>query len=483
MPTLTFLGASRTVTGSKYLLDTGSSKVLIDAGLFQGLKELRERNWQDLAVPAPSIDAIVLTHAHLDHVGYLPRLVAQGFRGRVFCTAGTRDLCRIVLPDSGRIQEEDAENANRHGYSKHAPALPLYGEADAFRAVSQLQPVGYDRPLPVAEGVEVEFVNAGHLLGSAYARIRSGGQTILFGGDLGRFDRPVLPDPAFIDEADYLLVESTYGNRVHERDDEGAKLAEIVNATAERGGRVVIPAFAVGRVEELLYWIKRLEEEKRIPVLPVFVDSPMATEALARYSERLRELDEEMQPELRDEKAPHGRADHHDTRRQRKRHAQQERKLCAFCTERFRTISSGAESRDLTRSKMPAIIISSSGMATGGRVLHHLKAVLPDARNTVLFCGYQAAGTRGRSLVDGSAAVKIHGQMIPVEARVAILESMSAHADSNEIMRWLGGFTRAPRTTFIVHGEPIAMEALAATIGSKLGWTCRMPEWKETVEL
>lgn len=483
MPTLTFLGASRTVTGSKYLLNTGSSRVLIDAGLFQGLKELRERNWQNLPVAPGEIDAIVLTHAHLDHVGYLPRLAAQGFRGRVFCTAGTRDLCRIVLPDSGRIQEEDAENANRHGYSKHRPALPLYREEDAFRAVSLLQPAGYDRPLPVANDVEVEFINAGHLLGSSYARIRTDGQTILFGGDLGRFDRPVLPDPTFVEGADYLLVESTYGNRIHEEDDEGAKLAEVIRATANRGGRVVIPAFAVGRVEELLYWIRRLEEEGTIPVLPVFVDSPMATDALARYSERLRELDEELQPENRDEKAPHGPPDRDEARATRRRHARQERQLCAFCTRRFRTISSGGESRELTRSNMPAIIISSSGMATGGRVLHHLKAVLPDARNTVLFCGYQAAGTRGRQLVDGAPAVKIHGQMIPVRAQVAIIESMSAHADANEMMKWLGGFTRAPRQTFIVHGEPPAMEALAGTIQSKLGWACRMPEWKETVEL
>src|SRR5688572_4974068 len=290
MPSITFLGASRTVTGSKYLLDTGASKILIDAGLFQGLKELRERNWQDLPVAAKEIDAIVLTHAHLDHVGYLPRLVAQGFRGRVFCTAGTRDLCRIVLPDSGRIQEEDAENANRHGYSKHAPALPLYGEADAFRAVSQLQPVGYERPIPVAEGIEVDFLAAGHLLGSAYARVRAGGRTILFGGDLGRYERPVLPDPVSVAETDYLLVESTYGNRVHERDDDGEHLASVIKATAERGGKLIIPAFAIGRVEEVLYWIGRLEEHKRIPELPVFLDSPMAMEALARYTERLNEL-------------------------------------------------------------------------------------------------------------------------------------------------------------------------------------------------
>ena len=302
--TLTFLGAARTVTGSKYLLDTGEARVLIDAGLFQGLKELRELNWKDLPVPASSLDAIVLTHAHLDHFGYLPRIVMQGFSGRVFCTAGTKDLCRIVLPDSGRIQEEDAANANRHGFSRHKPALPLYGEADAFRAVSLLQPVGYERPMPVAAGVEVDFIAAGHLLGSAYARVRVGGTTILFGGDLGRYDRPVLPDPVTVERADYLLVESTYGDRVHEDDDDGESLAAVIRATAERGGKLIIPAFAIGRVEELLYWIGRLEEQKRIPVLPVFLDSPMALEALARYTERINELDPDLQPEKRDEKAP-----------------------------------------------------------------------------------------------------------------------------------------------------------------------------------
>ena len=483
MASITFLGAAQTVTGSKYLLDTGTSKVFVDSGLFQGLKELRLRNWQNLPIGASEIDAIILTHAHLDHCGYLPRLVAQGFRGRVFCTAGTLDLCRIVLPDAGRIQEEDAANANRRGFSKHAPALPLYTEADAFRAVSQLQPVGYDRPMPVTPDIEVEFINAGHLLGSSYARVRTGGRTILFGGDLGRFSRPVLPDPSTISEADYLLVESTYGNRVHQQDDNGAQLAAVVNSTAERGGRIIIPSFAIGRVEELIYWLKRLEEEKRIPVLPVFVDSPMAIDALARYTERLRELDPEMQPEVRDEKAPHGPADHDDPREERRRHARHERQLCAFCTERFRTISTAAESKQLTQSKMPAIVISASGMATGGRVLHHLKAALPDSRNTVLFVGYQAAGTRGRQLVDGDKTVKIHGQMIPVQARIALVESMSAHADSNEILRWLGGFTQPPRMTFIVHGEPAAMEALSAAIHAKLGWDTKMPAHGETVEL
>ena len=480
---LTFLGAARTVTGSKHLLDTGSARVLVDCGLFQGLKELRLRNWQPLPVKAADISAVVLTHAHLDHCGYLPRLVREGFRGRIFCTPGTQDLCRIVLPDSGRIQEEDAAHANRHGFSKHAPALPLYTETDAFRAISQLQPVGYDRPVPVADGVEVEFINAGHLLGSGYARIRTNGKTILFGGDLGRYGRPVLPDPTTVQEADFLLVESTYGNRVHERDDEGEELARVIKGTAERGGKVIIPAFAIGRVEELLYWIKRLEEEKRIPVLPVFVDSPMATEALARYNERVHELDPELHPEEHDGKAPHGPADRSEKPAARRDHARRERQLCIFCTERFRTIASAQESKELTQSRMPAIVISASGMATGGRVLHHLKAALPDPRNTALFVGFQAEGTRGRKLVDGMREIKIHGQFVPVHARIEKIDSMSAHADSQEIMRWLGGFTRPPQRTFLVHGEASAMEALQRTIASTLKWNTLMPEHQQSVEL
>jgi metallo-beta-lactamase family protein len=482
-PSITFLGAARTVTGSKHLLETSTAKVLVDAGMFQGLKELRLRNWQSLPLDAASLDAIVLTHAHLDHVGYLPRIISQGFKGRVFCTPGTQDLCRIVLPDAGRIQEEEAANANREGYTKHAPALPLYTEADAFRAISHLQPVGYDRPVPVAPGVEVEFINAGHLLGSAYARITTGGMTILFGGDLGRFTRPVLPDPTMVADADYLLLESTYGNRVHEQDDDGEHLAEVIRDTVARGGRLVIPSFAIGRVEELIYWLKRLEDEGRVPVLPVYVDSPMAVEALARYSARLNELDPDLRPELADTKAPLGAADHQESAEARRRHARRERQVCAFCTQRFRAVATGAESRQLVESKTPAIIISSSGMATGGRVLNHLRKVLPDPRNTVLFVGFQAAGTRGRRLVSGEKEVKIHGRVIPVEARIDVIESMSAHADSTEILHWLRGFSAPPATTFLVHGEPVAMDALAGSIREQLGWQVVAPEHGERIEL
>ena len=482
MITLTFLGASRTVTGSKYLVESNGARIMIDSGLFQGLKELRERNWQDLPVPAASIQAIVLTHAHLDHCGYLPRLVAQGFRGRIFCTQGTQDLCRIVLPDSARLQEEDAELANRHGFSKHKPALPLYREVDAARALTQLQPCGYDRTMPVAAGIEVEFVNAGHLLGSAYVRMHIDGRTILFGGDLGRYGRPVLPDPTPVDGADYLLVESTYGDRLHEQDDNGDRLAAIVTAAAQKGGKLIIPAFAIGRVEELIYWLKRLEDEKRIPVLPVYLDSPMAAAALSRYTERVHELDPELQPEQQDDKAPHDAAAPHPAA-VRRRQAMQEREMCIFCTERFRVIASPDESKHLTASRAPAIVISSSGMAEGGRVLHHLKAALPDARNTVLFAGYQGVGTRGRRLVDGEKSVKIHGEWVTVAATVEHIDSMSAHADANEIMRWLKGFARAPQKTFIVHGEPAAQDALAARIQAELGWATHPPQHGERVEI
>jgi metallo-beta-lactamase family protein len=459
MPLLTFLGAERTVTGSKYLLEHDGRRVLVDCGLFQGLKVLRERNWQDLPIPASSIDAVVLTHAHLDHTGYLPRLVAQGFKGRAFCTPATQDLCRLVLPDAGRIQEEDARDANRQGYSKHAPALPLFSEADAFRALERLQPVGFDRPVSAVPGVEITYRPMGHLLGAAAIVMRLDGLTITFGGDLGRFDRPVLRDPEAIEETDFLLVESTYGDRVHDPNDNGQRLAEIVRDTITRGGKVIIPAFAIGRVEEVLYWLRVLEESGAIPKVPVFLDSPMAVEALRFYSSRVNELDEELRPEGKS--------------------------AASFATSRFQTVASPLQSAELTASRTPAIVISSSGMATGGRVLHHLKRALPDSKNTVLFVGYQAPGTRGRSLVDGASEVKIHGAFVPANARVVLIDSMSAHADRTEILRWLGGFRRPPSHTFIVHGEPSAQAGLEAAIARELGpvWVTSAPDYLERVEL
>jgi metallo-beta-lactamase family protein len=466
--TLTFMGAARTVTGSKYLLEADGHRVLVDAGLFQGRKDLRERNWAAMPVPAASIETIVLTHAHLDHVGYLPRLVSQGFTGRVFCTPATAGLAKIVLEDAAKLQEEDAERANRKGYTRHRPALPLFTSEDAARAVAMLQPLGYDRPIDVVPGVSVDFINAGHLLGSAYARVKvqKAGKTILFGGDLGRYGRPVLPDPEPVHTADVLLVESTYGDRLHEEDDDGERLAEVVRRTIGRRGKVIIPAFALGRVEEVLYWIDRLEDEDRIPHVPVYVDSPMAAAVLVEYRKRLHELD----PEIAENRETNGRK-------------AAERKLCGFCTAKLTVVASIPESRAVQESDEPAIVISSSGMATGGRVLHHLERALPDERNTILFVGFQAEGTRGRKLEDGATTSRMHGRDIPVNAEIQRLDSMSAHADANEIMRWLGGFTSAPDLTCLVHGEPGPMDALKARIEAERGWRVITPGHLEKVTL
>jgi metallo-beta-lactamase family protein len=455
---LTFLGAARTVTGSKYLLEHEGRRVLVDCGLFQGLKELRLRNWAPFPIPPNTIDAVALTHAHLDHVGYLPRLCAMGFQGKVYCTAGTADLCSLVLPDSGRIQEEDARFANKQQFAKHEQALPLYGEADALRALKLLQPVRYDTPVDVAPGIAMTFSPAGHLLGSAYIHARlSGGTRILFGGDLGRYGRPVLRDPADAVAADLVLVESTYGDRDHERDDNGEALADIIRDTVRRGGKLIIPAFAIGRVGEVLYWIRRLETEHRIPALPVHVDSPMANEALRFYTARVAELDEDMRPE--------------------------QQGVSAFATARFNLVASPRQSKELTASRKPAIVISSSGMATGGRVLHHMAAALPDPRHTVLFVGYQAVGTRGRLLVDGARDVKIHGRHIPVAARIARIDSMSAHADRSEIVRWLGTLPQAPARLCLVHGEAGPMDALRALVADRFGWSPYLPAHGERIDV
>lgn len=458
MATLTFLGAARTVTGSKHLLEADGKRLLIDCGQFQGLKELRRRNWAAFPIHPASLHAVVLTHAHIDHSGLLPRLVAGGFHGPIYCTRGTADLCSLVLPDAGRLQEEDARLANRHRFSRHTPAMPLFTEADAYQALSHIEAVDFDRRLEVAPDLHAEFTNAGHLLGSAYVRVSrpAGGARILFGGDLGRYGRPVLPDPSAAPAAETLVLESTYGDRVHADADEAAQLEKIVKETVDRGGRVIIPAFAVGRAEEVLYWLKKLEDTGRLQPLPVYLDSPMAVAALNFYARHERELD----PDVRSGTGEIG----------------------AYATKRFQPVVSARESRDVVESRGPAIVISASGMATGGRVLHHLAAALPDPRNTVLFVGYQAEGTRGRSLLEGATSVKIHGMMVSVAAHIAKVDSMSAHADSREIARWLDTFKTPPKQIYLVHGEPAVQDVLKKAIDQR-GWAVHIPRHEEKVEV
>ncbi|HEX4914376.1 MAG TPA: MBL fold metallo-hydrolase [Vicinamibacterales bacterium] len=455
MATLTFLGAARTVTGSKHLLEVDDLRVLIDCGLFQGLKDLRTRNWSPFAVRPDTIDCVVLTHAHIDHSGWLPRLVAQGFTGPVYCTEGTADLCSLVLPDAAHLQEEDARFANKRGYSRHHPALPLYTEADAAEALSLLRRSPFGRKIGIGKGFEIEFIHAGHLLGSSYVKVTRADNSspgILFGGDLGRYSRPILPDPAPGVDADVLLVESTYGDRMHPPEDDGAALARIITDTHARRGKVIIPAFAIGRVEELLYWLFKLEDQGRLPQMPVYVDSPMAIKGIAFYETHRGELDKEL-----------------DAMR---------RKL-----PRFTAVNSGLESKALVENDRPAVIIASSGMATGGRVVHHLFAGLPDPRNTVLFVGFQAAGTRGRQLIEGARHVKMFGQHVPVHAKIEKIDGLSSHADAGEIIRWLRTFPRAPRVTYLVHGEIVAQDALRLRIEKELGWRVEVPVHGQKVDV
>ena len=463
MATLQFLGATQTVTGSKYVLEVGGSRAIIDCGLFQGFKELRQRNWERLPVNPASIGWALLTHAHIDHTGYLPRLVKDGFTGPVYATTGTADLLKIMLPDSGRLQEEDAEFANRKGYTKHEPALPLYTEQDALAALKQVRPVPYGQEVHLSKFLSARFFSVGHILGSSFIKFTVSEPdrdpfTIIFSGDVGRYDEPILNDPSVADEADYLLVESTYGNRLHDHEDPKERLAAIINAAAERGGKIIIPAFAVGRTQLLVYYLRELEDEGRIPVLPVHVDSPMGAQATRLYLSHKEDHDFDMQRVENLKRNP-------------------------LATRNFSLVQGRGGSKALDQEQGAAIIISASGMATGGRVLHHLEKFLPDPATTVIFVGYQAAGTRGRRLQDGEPAVKIHGEMVPVRARIESIGSLSAHADAAELMRWLGGFKRPPRTTYIIHGEVDSANALRDKIEKDLGWNAVVPTYKEVVEL
>ena len=441
---LTFLGGAGTVTGSRHLLRQGGRSILVDCGLFQGLKALRLKNWSDFPVDPATIDAMVLTHAHLDHSGYLPKLVRQGFRGRIVCSAATADLCGLLLLDSAKIQESDAEFANRHGFSKHKPALPLYDKEAALLALSHLTTLEFERPKELGHGASLLFRRAGHILGAATAQVRWGGQTIVFSGDLGRYDDPLMHDPAPVAQTDYLVVESTYGDRQHPALAPADALLEVIKRTTARGGTVIIPAFAVGRAQELLYLVWQLKVAGRLPLTPVYLDSPMAINASSML----------------------------------KRHPLDHRLSPAECEAAMASatyVQDVEESKALSHNAMPKVIISASGMATGGRVLHHIKTYGPESKNTFLFAGYQAAGTRGAALLNGAREIKIHGGWVRVQAEIDSLSMLSAHADANEILRWLGGFHCPPKKTFIVHGEGDASAALRERIEKELGWNCTVP--------
>jgi metallo-beta-lactamase family protein len=453
MLTLKFLGATGTVTGSKYLLRNGDEQVLVDCGLFQGYKQLRLRNRDVFPVLPAALRSVVLTHAHLDHSGYLPVLVSAGFRGKVYCTEATRDLCRILLPDSGRLLEEEALYANRHNFSKHKPALPLYSEADALRALEHLVVVPIGQEFSPAQGMVARMQLAGHILGAASVSINCAGRTVMFSGDLGRPHDPVMRAPRPLGECDYLVVESTYGDRRHEPADPAGKLADVISKTAARGGVTVIPSFAVGRAQELLHAIWKLKQAGAIPsALPVYLNSPMAVDATRLYMK------------------------HHGQHRLDERG-------CRALGQVAHIVNSVEESMALNRRRTPMVIIAASGMATGGRVLHHLKAFAGDARNTILFAGFQAAGTRGARMLAGETTVKIHGEYYPVRARVELIGNLSAHADADEIMDWLSHAEAAPRQVFVTHGEPPAADALRRRIVEQLQWQCRVPEYLEEVIL
>ncbi|MFZ2314447.1 MAG: MBL fold metallo-hydrolase [Gammaproteobacteria bacterium] len=446
---ITFLGATRTVTGSKYLITLDSKKILVDCGLFQGYKEFRLRNWDKLPVDPREIDAVILTHAHIDHSGYLPLLIKNGFRGNIYSTRGTKDLCAILLPDSGYLQEEDANRANKYGYSKHKPAMPLYTMEDGMRALDHFVALDFDDPLLLFDTLSFKFLPAGHIIGSSLVYLEHHNTSVLFTGDLGRPNHPVMKSPAIVPGADYLIVESTYGDRLHDRSNQFDLLTEIIQQTVARGGSIIIPAFAVGRTQDLLYYLYVLKKEKRISDIPVFLDSPMAqdvSDLLSRYSGEHR-----LTKELANN-------------------------ICKIATY----TKTSEESKLLDQYNEPIIIISASGMAEGGRILHHLKAFLPDKRNTILFTGYQGVGTRGERLLREESEIKIYNSMVPVRAEIKSINSMSAHADYQEMLGWLGNIERPPKKVFITHGQLEAATSLKNKIEEKFHWSCTIPEYLQT---
>jgi metallo-beta-lactamase family protein len=449
---LTFLGATDTVTGSRYLLEHDGHRILVDCGLFQGPKKLRDLNWRELSFAAAGLDAVVLTHAHIDHSGYLPRLCKAGFTGPIFATEGTRDLLKILLPDAAHLQEEEARRANRHGYSKHDPALPLYTRDDAERALTQVTAVAYHAPFTPLPGVAARYSRAGHIVGAACLALTVGGKTLTFSGDVGRPIDPIMRPPELLAATDTLVIESTYGDRRHPAEHLEELLAKLINETVARGGTVVVPAFAVGRAQHLLHLLAELRAAHRIPDVPIFLDSPMAIDATELFL----------------------------------RHADDHQLTPAECVALGKVASyahTPDDSKAIDARTAPAIIISASGMATGGRVLHHLARFLPDPRSTVLLVGYQAVGTRGRALLERTEELKLLGQYVAVRAQVAQIEALSAHADYQELIEWLRASKVAPHQIFITHGEPAAADAFRRRLHEAFGWDPVVPTYGDAFEV
>ncbi len=449
---LTSLGGAGTVTGSRHLLQMDGKNILVDCGLFQGVKVLRERNWQEFPIDPKTIDAVILTHAHLDHSGYLPRLVREGYKGPVYCSAATADLCEILLKDSAYIAEKDAQYAKRKKHTKRKHPLPIYTSEDAKTALKQIRTVSFGEDKALPGGIKFKLRRAGHILGAATVEVKWNGKTIVFSGDLGRYDDPFMFDPEPISKADYVVIESTYGDRTHPKNDPTEELGEVIERTVKRGGTVVIPAFAVGRAQLILYYLWKLKQAGRIQNVPVFLDSPMAINVTDLLCEHMDDHKFELDVCL---------------------------KSCGIATY-TREVSA---SKAITRNPMPKVIISASGMVSGGRVLHHVKSYGPDKRNTILFAGYQAVGTRGAKILAGADSVKIFGQMVNIGAEITHLPTLSAHADCDELLRWLGGFKTPPSRTFVVHGEPAASDALRFKIKNDLGWKCSVVDPLLTYEL
>ncbi len=449
---LQFIGATGTVTGSKYLLTHKHKKYLVDCGLFQGLKVLRLRNWNPLPFDAKGIDHVLLTHAHIDHSGCLPLLVKNGFRGHIYSTQESKRLCEILLPDAGHLQEEDAGFANKHKFSKHHPALPLYTEEDARISLKYFKPLSWNQKNSLSDDLSFQFLRAGHILGASMIEISFGREKILFSGDLGRLRNLMMPPPVNPNSVDYLVVESTYGDRAHPQENPLQAMEALINRVVGRGGILLIPAFAVGRAQEILYLISLLKKNNKIPDVPVYLNSPMAIEATRVTEEFVKEFS-----------------------------------ISSEDIDGMKTVAhfvtSVEESKHLNSLNTPSIIISASGMLTGGRILHHLKAVAPDPKNMILLVGFQSAGTRGEALLNGADHVKVHGMQIPVHAEIQSIETLSAHADADEIMEWLRKFPKPPKRTFITHGEPLASEALRKRIKEELGWTVCVPDYLETATL